>query len=158
LFGLGGQGVATPSELLARWSDPVLGELAWDDAGRAWRGTAEFSGRAVRLSLGPVPQPASRGAQLALIEASRAALVGLRRAEPELRRRAAEELAERLAEPDAEGELSPQEVAGSLELEEVNPQGEGGALVYSWPSLFPAWPVQVFFDASLAFEEVVVGG
>ena len=149
--------MGTPLGLLARWSDPVLGELVWDDAEQIWRGTVALAGHFVRLSLGPVPRPASRGDQLALVGPSRAVLEGLRRVEPELRRRAAEALAEQVAEPDAEGELSAEDVAGAMELEEVNPHGDGGMLVYSSRELFPIWPVLVFFNEGLAFEDVDFG-
>jgi hypothetical protein len=52
--------MATPQERLARWSDPVLGELVWDEASRTWRGTTTLAGRVVRLSLEALQRAPSR--------------------------------------------------------------------------------------------------
>ena len=146
--------MATPPELLTRWSDPILGELGWGEADRAWRGTTTLAGRVVRLSLGPLRDAPSRDGQIALIEPSRALLDRLRGAEPDLRRRAAERLAEQVYEPKAQGEWLPEDIAASLELEEVCLQGKDGLLHYSWPEHPPRSTVLVFFDEHLEFEYV----
>jgi hypothetical protein len=152
--------MAEPSDVLTHWRDPVLGELVWREADRTWCGSADFAGRVVRLSLGPVERCASPDDQTALIEPSRAVLEGLRRAEPHLRRQAAKELVETAVEPDAVNAPTPAEVFAELELEGVNLWSGGGVLVYNWSLVDPAWPVLVYFGEDFSFEgvEVDLGG
>lgn len=138
--------MADASERLARWTDPQLGELAWDDHEQEWTGRFEFAGRLVPLSIDTGLREPDRGEQLAVIGPAAALVVRLPAAEPELRRQAAKEVAEAVAEQQDEVELTAHEFAVSLELDRIC-VAVGAALYYRSPEFFPGHVVTVYgFD------------
>jgi len=151
--------MADSSELLASWIDPVLGELVWEGTG--WVGTVEMSGRSVRLWLDPDRTTPTRQEQLAIIEASGALLVGVRKVEPEFRRRLARELAQAVGsqateEVAAEAMAAVDELAAALELEDVSLHGSG-ELHYRDASgkFFPSDELfNVYFSEDLTYDEM----
>src|SRR5437764_13030920 len=69
MFGLGEcDRMADAQQSLARWADPFVGELIWDERDQAWIGRVEFAGRTVSLSvdigigLGELRYPRERAA------------------------------------------------------------------------------------------------
>ena len=142
--------MADAAERLARWVDPQLGELVWNERGQAWSGRTEFAGRIVPFDVDPGLKDPTRQEQLAVLEPARALLAKLPAAEPELRRQAAEEVAEAVVEQQDEVELPVEKFAQSLELTHIS-LGESRALHYRSPEFFPGHTITVYIEADLSF-------
>jgi hypothetical protein len=151
--------MAEASERLGRWSDPVLGDLTWDETGAVWNGSCVFGGRVARLQLDPDSTDPTRDEQLAVVEPSRAVLDRLRHVEPEFRRRAAEQIAAAVGsqQPPGHGRVALPEgrFAEGLELQAVCIHG-CGELHYRSPEFFPGRVVTVFFNEDLSFGDAEV--
>lgn len=143
---------------LVRWTDPVLGDFAWDEAGMVWDGLCELNGRLARLELDPDRTAPTREEQLAVFEPAREILDRLRAAEPELRRRAAAQIAAAVVSQQPRRgrvELPEGRFADGLELEVVSIHG-CGELHYRSPEFFPGRRVTVYFNADLSFGDAAV--
>jgi hypothetical protein len=151
--------MANKSARLQRWTDPVLGDLAWDDAEAVWNGSCEFGGQVVRLQLDPDNPDPTRDEQLAVIEPSRAVLDRLRQVELEFRRRAAAQIAAAVVSQQPRGRgrvtLPEDRFAAGLELETISIHG-CGELHYRSPEFFPGWRVTVYFNEDLSFGDAEV--
>lgn len=147
--------MAKSAGCLTHWSDPVLGELVWDQANSVWTGSLSFVGRAVRLELDPDRKNPTRDEQLAVVEASRKTLAALEKVEPKLRRQAAREIAEAVASQGSRSRLPQRRFADTLELEIVSLHG-CGELHYRSPEFFPGWRVTIYFDEDLSFGDAEV--
>lgn len=146
--------MAEASGRLEWWSDPVLGDLVWDEGGAVWNGSCDIGGRLVRLQLDPDRRDPSREDQLAVIEPSRAVLNRLRQLEPGFRRRAAARIAAAVVSQQPRGPsrvtLPEGRFADGLELETVSVHG-CGELHYRSPEFFPGWRVTIYFNTDLSF-------
>jgi hypothetical protein len=151
--------MANAAGRLQRWTDPVLGDLAWDQAGAVWNGSCEFGGRVVPLQLDPDNRDPTRDEQLAVVERSRAMLDRLRQVEPEFRRRAAAQIAAAVVSQQPRGRgrgtLPEGRFADGLELEKVSIH-RCGELHYRSPEFFPGWRVTIYFNEDLAFGDAEV--
>src|SRR5262249_24412263 len=145
-----------PSDRLTQWTDPVFGDLVWDERSRAWTGRVEFAGRIVDLELDTDRKNPTREEQLAVMEPSRRVLEGLRAVEPELRGQAAKQAAEAVMQQQEDGDLPEEDFANSLELECISLHG-CGELHYRSPDFFPGWLVTVYFNEDLSFGDAEVG-
>jgi hypothetical protein len=150
--------MADESGRLQQWTDPVLGEFAWDAAGMVWNGSCEFNGRVVRLQLN-LDNPAFTGdEQLAVFEPSRPILDRLRAAEPEFRRRATARIAAAVvSQQHRRGRVTLPEdrFAEGLELDVVSIH-ECGELHYRSPGFFPGWRITIYFNSDLSFGDAEV--
>lgn len=147
--------MAEASERLSQWSDPVFGDLVWDERSLAWIGQVEFAGRPIRLELDPDLTAPTREEQLAIIEPSRSVLDGLRVVEAGLRRQAAKQIAQAVIEQQNEVELPEDEFANNLELECISIHG-CGEIHYRSPAFFPGQHITVFFNEDLTFGDAAV--
>jgi hypothetical protein len=142
-----------------QWADPVLGDLAWDEAGKVWVGSCDFNGRAVRLELDPDHTNPTRDIQLAVLSPSRSILDRLRQVELQFRRQAAEQIAEAVVcqqLQDRRGLALPEaRFADGLQLEMISIHG-CGELHYRSPEFFPDWVVTIFFNDDLSFGDAEV--
>lgn len=143
------------SDRLTRWTDPVFGDLVWEERSLAWVGRVEFEGRTVRLELDPDRTNPSREEQLAVVEPSRKLLHGLRTMEPELRRQTAKQVAEAVIQQKDDVKLPADEFENTLELECISLHG-CGELHYRSPDFFPGLHVTVFFNEDLSFGDSAV--
>jgi hypothetical protein len=143
------------SDPLTRWTDPVLGDLAWDERTLVWIGRVQFRGRTVRLELDPDRTHPTREDQLAVIEPSRIVLKGLRDAEPDLRRQGAKQIAEAVIEQQDKVEVPKEMFADTLELEGISLHGSG-ELHYRSPTFFPGQRVTLYFNEDLSFGDAEV--
>lgn len=147
------------AELLAEWTDPVLGPFEWDVAGRVWNGACEFRGRVVPLQLDPDRREPNRQEQMAVFEPARVVLARLREAEPGLRRQAAEQIAAAVTSQQDDGPglvtLPQARFADELELEAVSIHG-CGELYYRSHEFFPGSLVTVYFENDLSFGDAEV--
>ncbi|SRR5579871_2074282 len=153
--------MADASELLMQWTDPVLGDLRWDKAGKVWIGSCDFNGRVVRLELDPDHTNPTRDIQLAIIEPSRSILGRLPQIEPQFRRQAAEQIAEAVASQEPQGRKEPalpeERFADELELEMISIHS-CGELHYRSPAFFPDSVVTIYFNEDLSFGDAAVYG
>jgi hypothetical protein len=152
------QRMVDASGRLQRWTDPMLGEFSWDEAGKVWNGSCEFNGRVVRLQLDPDNTAPTRDEQLAVFEPSRPILGRLRAVEPEFRRRAATQIAAAIvSQQPRRGRVTLPEgrFADGLELEAVSIHG-CGELHYRSPEFFPGWQVTIYFNTDLSFGDAEV--
>jgi len=144
---------------LEEWTDPLLGELVWDEKRSYWAGITEFAGGKVRLQLETESLDPSVGEQKAIIEAAHRLLAQLKVKEPEFRRRAAEEIAEAVASQESRVRLPRERFAETLQLETVSFHGTSeicGELHYHSPEFFPGSAVTIYFNPDLSFGDVEV--
>jgi hypothetical protein len=140
---------------LTRLTDPVFGDLVWEEGDRVWIGRVEFAGRTVRLELDPDRTNPTQEEQLAVVEPSRIMLDGLRREESKLRQQAAKQVAEAIVQQQDEVELPEEDFANTLELVCISLHG-CGELQYRSPDFFPGQHVTVYFNEDLSFGDAEV--
>jgi hypothetical protein len=140
---------------LTRWTDPVFGDLVWDEGDCVWIGRVEFAGRTVRLELDPDRKDPTQEEQLAVVEPSRIVLDALRGEESKLRRQAAKQIAEAIVEQQDEVELPEEDFTNTLELECISLHG-CWELQYRSPDFFPGQHITVYFNEDLSFGDAEV--
>jgi len=149
------------SDKLTEWTDPVLGDLVWDDEDGAWSGTTDIDGRDVVLTVTSDTivegGAATRADQEAALDEARPLLDRVLEMEPKFRRLAAEEIANAAGdEGDEETAHSAldevDELADVLQLEAVSLHGSG-ELFYTDSSakFFPDAEITVYFEEDLSF-------
>lgn len=142
--------MAKANERIPRWTNPLLGELIWDERDQAWAGRVEFAGRVVPLSVDTGRRDPDHEERLAAVGPAPAFLQRLAAAEPAMRRQAAEEVAAAVGEQQDEVVLPADEFAATLELDEVSVCA-GAALHYRSPAFFPSQVVTVYVNTGLSF-------
>ena len=136
---------------LTQLSDPIFGELAWDESKGAWLGSVPFAKRTVQIILRATTREPTPEEHLALVAHARKQFVKLQQREPELRQKAAtsrEKSAK--AHMGTDARLPWKKWAKGPELESISLYGCGELRYRNF--LLIQTRVTICFDEELKFE------